>query len=1093
MRITPFFAVLLVASVRAANDATLQPEAKGAEVVEMTVDKIEASCVFPEDKLLLRRLAYVESNDGLHPDAFRKKYHGGIWQVDEAMLQTTQASSANVVLLEYIKGIQASFGIDWPSVTWEDLRKPLYSALGARMYILYNSRNDPNGIPRDIEGQATFWCAYYRPAGDEQDYIAAANALEKGCSKPKGPDMVFLIDGSGSIGMSDFNKIKRFMQDVVGSYEVGGEGARFSVIKYSTSVRREFDLNKYQTKNDILAAIDRISYQGGGTNTHLGLAEMRTAGFSEANGARPITSGHPRVALVLTDGRSNEPPKTVIEALKVHDDDITVFAVGVGSSVDLNELEVIASDPLCIHLFLLSGFNEIEALKSAIEKRTCDAPVIVGPGRNGTEVNGTIPGGGDQNCKIRIGADGVTVKIVAWTGSANYYISQTTYPSESFYDRKITSISSTDVGVMFITKPDSEDEEVMLFCNIKGDPDNDTDVGIGIVPGDKDYCNPNPCKNGANCTDTGSGYVCVCAPGFTGSDCSSEIDQCKPNPCQNGKCSNGNNGTVCICDAGYTGEFCENDVDECASNPCQNNATCVDGENKFTCKCPPGYEGVLCDREVDNCHSNPCKHGSCVSNPGGFVCQCPPGFTGSICDSEIDNCASKPCVRGTCRSSQTGYVCTCKPGFTGVNCDVPINECASNPCKNGDCQEINGGYECCCDEGWTGEHCEIDIDECASNPCVNGQCHDGDNKYTCECECGFTGVHCEIDIDECASNPCHKGECYDKVCGYVCTCMPGWTGPNCDVDIDECASNPCVNGDCVDGENRFDCVCLPGWTGPLCDIDIDECESNPCIHGTCKDGINRWDCECDPGYTGVTCDIDIDECASNPCIHGECEDGINRWECHCLPGFTGVNCETEIDECASNPCVNGQCQDDINMYKCICDAGWTGVNCDIDIDECESNPCVNGKCKDKVNGYICICDVFYTGTHCDCPIDNCASNPCKNGVCENSISGWECICNSGYGGATCEEKPSVPPKKTTKPPSNTKPPPVKTTKPPNSGVYNCDDNNPCTPENAEKGQFYFPHEDPTEFVQCSEWGQCHIMSCGPGTVWNPDILNCVHA
>ena len=50
-------------------------------------------------------------------------------------------------------------------------------------------------------------------------------------------------------------------QDVVQSFEVGGQGARISVVKYSTSVRREFDLDKYSTKSDVLAAIDRISYQ----------------------------------------------------------------------------------------------------------------------------------------------------------------------------------------------------------------------------------------------------------------------------------------------------------------------------------------------------------------------------------------------------------------------------------------------------------------------------------------------------------------------------------------------------------------------------------------------------------------------------------------------------------------------------------------------------------------------------------------------------------------------------------------------------------------------------------------------------------------
>ena len=42
------------------------------------------------------------------------------------------------------------------------------------------SRNDKDGIPRDIEGQGAFWKQYYRPASDANDYVTAANELEKG-------------------------------------------------------------------------------------------------------------------------------------------------------------------------------------------------------------------------------------------------------------------------------------------------------------------------------------------------------------------------------------------------------------------------------------------------------------------------------------------------------------------------------------------------------------------------------------------------------------------------------------------------------------------------------------------------------------------------------------------------------------------------------------------------------------------------------------------------------------------------------------------------------------------------------------------------
>ena len=63
------------------HDATLEKFAKGSAVVIAVCQLIENSCIFPDDKLFCRRLAYVESLDGNDPDTFRPQYNGGIWQV----------------------------------------------------------------------------------------------------------------------------------------------------------------------------------------------------------------------------------------------------------------------------------------------------------------------------------------------------------------------------------------------------------------------------------------------------------------------------------------------------------------------------------------------------------------------------------------------------------------------------------------------------------------------------------------------------------------------------------------------------------------------------------------------------------------------------------------------------------------------------------------------------------------------------------------------------------------------------------------------------------------------------------------------------
>ncbi len=66
----------------------------------------------------------------------------------------------------------------WSSVQWEELRKPLYSALAARLF--FAARNvDIPGVA-DIDKQTEVWGSYYRLSGNNRDhYLNSVEACEE--------------------------------------------------------------------------------------------------------------------------------------------------------------------------------------------------------------------------------------------------------------------------------------------------------------------------------------------------------------------------------------------------------------------------------------------------------------------------------------------------------------------------------------------------------------------------------------------------------------------------------------------------------------------------------------------------------------------------------------------------------------------------------------------------------------------------------------------------------------------------------------------------------------------------------------------------
>ncbi|GCC29611.1 hypothetical protein chiPu_0008054 [Chiloscyllium punctatum] len=189
-------------------------------------------------------------------------------------------------------------------------------------------------------------------------------------------------------------------------------------------------------------------------------------------------------------------------------------------------------------------------------------------------------------------------------------------------------------------------------------------------------CFLQPCQHNGSCESVGSGHVCVCQPGFTGSNCETNINECASDPCQNNAaCQDGIGRFVCLCQPGFVGVHCELDVNECLSTPCLNNGTCHNLIGGFRCTCLAGFLGDTCEVNINECTSLPCLNGgSCIDDISTFRCQCPPGYTGLFCEVDVNECESNPCLnQGVCVDDLASYICNCLPGFTGIRCETELS------------------------------------------------------------------------------------------------------------------------------------------------------------------------------------------------------------------------------------------------------------------------------------------------------------------------------------------------------------------------------------------------------------------------------------
>ncbi|GAB1606719.1 cartilage matrix protein-like [Argonauta hians] len=188
------------------------------------------------------------------------------------------------------------------------------------------------------------------------------------CKEPA--DIVFILDSSTSIARQDFQKQLDFVRYFVRNLNVGlaSSEIRIGVLSFSDRVEINFHLKESTSSSRILSKVDQIQQLTGSTYTWMALTELAEKMFTPQNGARSQVT---HLAIILTDGNSQNHRKTLAAAYRAHQTNVKVFALAIGEFTNLEEIKGIASMPKEVYFKHTASYDTLKGIMRTIYDRTC--------------------------------------------------------------------------------------------------------------------------------------------------------------------------------------------------------------------------------------------------------------------------------------------------------------------------------------------------------------------------------------------------------------------------------------------------------------------------------------------------------------------------------------------------------------------------------------------------------------------------------------------------------------------------------------------------------------------------------------------------
>nr|XP_034995200.1 collagen alpha-3(VI) chain isoform X7 [Zootoca vivipara] len=177
----------------------------------------------------------------------------------------------------------------------------------------------------------------------------------------KQADVVFLLDGSINFGKDNFQQVIDFVYGIIDAIYEEGDSINVALVQYNSDVSDEFFLKDFSSKDQILDAVEKVTYKGGRVaDTGAAIKHIQAKHFVKEAGSR-ADQKVPQIAFIITGGKAEDDGQAA--SLALARSGVKVFAVGV-KNIDLGEVTKLSSDGTTA--FRAATAQELSELNEAV-------------------------------------------------------------------------------------------------------------------------------------------------------------------------------------------------------------------------------------------------------------------------------------------------------------------------------------------------------------------------------------------------------------------------------------------------------------------------------------------------------------------------------------------------------------------------------------------------------------------------------------------------------------------------------------------------------------------------------------------------------